>query len=267
MITLRFLLRLLDQCFSSIELMVTCLRLDKMEVTTVQVISSTNMKNKLPMPRKLPISILLIFSIFQFFIGYDFGFSDVLIRDRRFLVKCYSRFICFVAFLVFGIPLIFHDSAKFSYAAINLTQFVSNVISLHIAKYTLFDFITDIRGIDSNVRSKENFGGSVTCVFCLFLCSFNLVIRFVICSIVNGGCKVTDIWQVQIFYNVFLMCLDILHVTQTLSNYYAYCAVIYLKHVIQNENSDINDIRKLFTYIADCCDKIRPLYRNLVSDF
>lgn len=237
-----------------------------MKVTTVEVRSKTIMKKGIQKPKKLPTSILTIFLTYQSIIGYDFGFHDVLRREIRNIFKYYSKFICFVAFIVFGIPLVFPSSRTNSFMVINMAQFVGNVIALQIAKYNMYHFITDIRAININVRSKENFGGVIACAFCFIICTFNLVVRFIICSFGLSGCTMSDNWLVQILYNVFRSCLDIMHVIQTLVNYYTFCAVKNLKHLVDNEKSYISDIRKQFVYIADCCDKIRPLYGNLVSD-
>lgn len=238
-----------------------------MKVTAVVFISNTIMSNELENLRKLPVSILIIFLTFQFVIGFDFGFHDVLRRGIQRLFKYYSIVIYFVVFIVLGIPLVVQETDKILFGMINLMQFVGIVISLCISKYKVYEFVIDVRAIDCNARSKENFCGVFACVFCLLICAFNLLVRFLLCSDADSGCKVLDNWLIQVLFDVFLTCLDVLHVIQTLINYYTYCAVKYLKRLVENRQSDINNIRKQFTYIADCCNKIRPLYRNLVSDF
>lgn len=232
-----------------------------MEVTTVEV-TSKNVEH----PRKLPRSILIIFLTFQFVIGFDFGFHGVLKRGIRRFFKYYSRVVCFAAFIVLGIPIIiYHDSVQLIFAMINLMQFAGSVLSLFIAKYNVYDFITDIRALDCSVRRKETFGGVSACAFCILIFTFNLVVRFVICSIASNGCRMIENWAVQLLLDVFMMCLDVLHVAQSLVNYYAYCAAKCLKYLVDIKKSDTHDIRQQFIYIADCCDKIRPLYGNLVS--
>lgn len=238
-----------------------------MKVTTVEVISKTTVKKEIQKSRKVPTSILTIFLFIQFVIGYDFGFNDVLKREIRHCFKYYSRLMCFVTFVVFATPLVLRDSAILIYATIILLQFLGHGISLRIAKYTVYQFITDIRAIDISVRSKEKIGGVIACVFCFSYCTFNLAVRFTLCAIANNGCGVMDNWRLQMLYDVFLSCLDIVHVVQGLVNYYTYCAVKYLKHLVDNRKCNIKYIRNQFMYIADCCDKIRPLYGHLVSDF
>lgn len=238
-----------------------------MKVTTLDVTSKTIKKKELQKPRKLPISLLTIVFALQFLIGYDLGFHGILKREIRHFFKYYSLVINIVALVIFGIPLFSQNSAKLVFATINFIQFLGQALLLRIAQYKVYHFINDIRAIDSTVRSKEVFGGVSACAYCLIICSINVAIRLIVYPMRNHEVGITEYWTVQILYDLFLTCSDILHILQTLVNYYAYCSVKYLKQLVDNRKSDINDIRKHFIYTADCCDKIWPLYGNLVSDF
>lgn len=238
-----------------------------MEATTVEVKSKTIIEKRNEKPKNLPISILILFFSFLLVFGFDFGFVNVMNKKLRRLCKYYSRLICFVGIITFGIPLFNGNTEKLVFGTIYFLQLLGNVIALHTAKYKVYHYITDIRAIDIDIRSNESFGGLCAVLSCFFIWEFQLVGCLCLCFLTNFACLIPDNSPVQVLYCIFLMCLDSTPVIQILVYYYAYCAVKYLKHLVDDRKSDVIEIRKQFTFIADCCGKIQPLYGNLVSDF
>lgn len=236
-------------------------------MTVLEINTKPVFKERIKKPRNLPISLKTFFLSLQFTVGHDLGFSVLINKKMRFLGICFSRVVTLVFIGIFIIPVINHDTPqRLIWGLLGFTQVIGHVIALHSVKYKPYHFVMDIRKIDiTNMWYKERTAGILAsgCYLSIFVSRF--LGSYTVCFYKIDQCMF-DIFPFSVVYCTLLGCLESLCIVQVLIYYYVYCAFKYVKYLTDNPNAILDDIRNQFTYIADCCDKIQPLYGNLVSD-
>lgn len=237
-----------------------------MKVMTLEVNTKKIFEKPVKKPRNIPISITTFFLVLQYTVGHDLGFSGVINRKIRFLCSYFSRVLSLVSIIIFFTPLITYDtSPRLIWGLLGFATVIGHVITLHSVKYNAYHFVMDIRSIDSNtMRCKEKFAGIFASGVYIFIFMSRLTASYMICFNKKEQCQF-DVFPFSVAYCILLGCQESLWIVQVLIYYYVYCAVKYLKYLVDSRKYDLDDIRKQFTYIADCCDKIQPLYGYLVS--
>lgn len=227
---------------------------------TVRINLFTDMKTK----RTIPKLHKYFFLTCLFAFGFDFGFINIVNNAYRSFVKFLSTISTVVVLMLCLIPFIFFQEEpqlNYIYYLLVFLQQTTHVLCLRLSKYNLYHFIKDIYKVDKKIMiDKENkvlsifiVYNTITYITKVFASVFNCArdkhcylccsSRGVFCAVIYG--------------------MDVISIVQVLIYYYMYDAVKCLTRNMDKFDTIL--IRKQYTDIANCSDKIHSLYGKLVS--
>lgn len=216
--------------------------------------------------KKMANSIIVFFLAFELLYGLDFGFINILNKKLRPLWKCILFMVTVILNLClylwpFGMH--FEIDLRFLSSLIILGQYLGHVIFLRVTKYKVCNFLKDLRTIEL-VSSKENRVGWIACISFMISLLYRLVDMYYSHLLFD-----LESYNITVFmlYVMSSVGLDHIWFVQIIIYYYFYNAVVHLKHLADDKLSDLNEIKKLYVFIADCYDNVETLYGNLVSKY
>lgn len=214
---------------------------------------------------KIPNTIVTLFLGLQLIYGFNFGFIDILNKKLRSLCQCVSYVMTFfvATFIVLPFWYGFADDISFFYNILAAIHYVGVMISLHVSKYKVYNFIKDVRILEDECSNEKRLGWAASlCVFMIFVCK--IVAHFYACMLFRNFCANGNV-PVYMLYVASSICLEIIYIVQVVLYCYVYNTVNYLKRLVDDSRLDLRAIRKQFSLLADCCDKLTTVYGNLVS--
>lgn len=149
----------------------------------------------------------------------------------------------------------------------NLLECVMNFCILKTAKYTVYDFLSDIHATERiDVLEKEAFGVIIS-LYALGMLLAKVLIFNIFCVYEYDHavyCKINPSYL--IFYTVYFHGMDSVHDAQIIIRYYIYAYVKNMKRSL-HQDQNLNKFIEQYDKIVDCQDKIRRLCDYLVSLF
>lgn len=218
-------------------------------------------QNKSNTHLKIPKIITIFFIIIECCFGFNFGFIRSIKKDLRMILKLLSRFMAFVFVGVITTNFVTMKIFDIIYFTCDWVTYIAILIGSILCKYTVNDFIIDIHKINKDLRSSRFYK----------LCIFSFVIfYFIKLSLIFAACALHGIcYDYIVPYYIFYIgegSLDVLLVVVIIILYLIYSSVKKLRLCVKEHTVKVEEASKQYMLIADCIDRIKPLYNLLVSD-
>lgn len=215
--------------------------------------------------RKIPKLHKYFFLTCLFGFGFDFGFINTVNKAYRSFVK-YISIICVTVVLILClVPFVFFEGlpqVQYIFFAFIFVQQTIHILCLRLSKYNLYHFMKDIYEVDEKIMiGKENKLLSIFIVYNTITYFSKMIGNTFNCAsdkYFHKSCIANGVYCAVIFG------MDVICIAQVLICYYIYDAV---KCLMRNMDIcfDTKFIRKQYTDIANCTDKIQSLYGKMVS--
>lgn len=219
-------------------------------------------KGKLGLVQRKPQKSLTTFflSIHVFF-GIDFGFAYLFKGKVRSFLKIYSTFLFTIIIIAVLHP--FMNLYKTVWYWVNAVGFVLYFILLKTTRYSVFSFLIDFHNLE-HVTINNGVLGVITFVYTYLMFILKLSTICINCfHATTSTCNFYPTGSYEV-YIVTSNIIDCYPVSTILISYYIYIIVKQMKSGLERDTNIGNYIR-LYKTVADSCDKIRPLYNNIVS--
>lgn len=227
--------------------------------------STTNINSKRDKKSKIPLSIVSFFLAVLICFGLDFGFTKLLKKKFRLLVKGLYVIMFFISIVILALPLTNIDNTTYWYY-FYIIQYISHFLILLFTKYTVCNFMNDIHDVIKNItgspKIKQKFGAVLlSCTFIIFALKMSICVST---CLISGNLCPKNIMPFYI-YCIPLLGLDAISVTHVLIFYYIYSSMKHLRESILIHNTHVKCIQNHYMSISNCCEKVRPLYTRVVS--
>lgn len=210
-------------------------------------------------PRKPLKSLTAFFISIHILFGIDYGFANLYKGKVQSLLKWYSTVLFIVIIIAVLHP--FMNLYTTIWYWVNALGFILYFILLKRTKYSVFSLLIDFHNLEDMTINNATFGVIISIytylMFILLLCTI-----FISCFFGN-----TCTFYPTGSYEVYIIAsnvIDCYPVSTFVISYYIYTAVKEMKFILKT-NMDIGNFIRLYKIVADTCDKIRPLYDNIVS--
>lgn len=218
--------------------------------------------------RQFPKSIIYFFLLSHMIYGFDFGFSMLFKNTFGKLLHLLSSIISFAFVLMLISPLIFTTTM---YSDVTcwcaLFAYLGYVIVVKRSTYKIFNLITDV----NEIFVMFNFEKRAISVFAIIYTSIVIATKFSfqIVNCITGNDNETHCsdfnTEYYIVYYFPYSSFDVIATAQIIIYYYIYCCIKKLKESLSHPGKDMKLALMKYAAIADCCDKIKPLYDDLVN--
>lgn len=212
-------------------------------------------------PRPKVKSLILFFLSLQLFFGIDYGFAGLFKVTTKNILRLYSTLLSTFMLIVILLP--YSVLRLLLWYWLTAFQCLCFLIVLKTTKYSVFNFITDLQNLNCISALSESFG------ICVSLYSYSMFISklsLILFRCFYGNTSNCHEYEPGIheLYATFSNALDFIPISPIIIYYFILCAVMKLKESFEKD-MDVRKFLSLYRAIADCCDKIRPLYDNIVS--
>lgn len=209
---------------------------------------------------KLPRTVVVLFSIYLYMFGMDFGLKKILNKKVRVLTIGVQvvMFIAISTILFTTLTRAKPNETHYFFFAFN--YLIRWVIAIH-SKYNICDLMLDIHPIIDNKKvTVENKVATLT-----YLMFANFVLKIAICCV---GCVVYSEECSSLTTPPYIYCIpaggmDGLTIIPIYASYYIYLSVKYIEKSL--DKIDIKTLQANYMTIANCWDKIKPLHNQMVS--
>lgn len=210
---------------------------------------------------KLSRPLVVFFSVCQLIFGFNFGFVGP--RGR---LQIISRFISISAGIVMIVTLFLTITLKslrpFTFNIFNI-QYISFFVILHKAKYTLYDFLTDLlKKTGEDTKNNNKLGGYLWLygsVLFVAKITTSIVYYFTTCGNDNQRAILNVVADIPI------VALDFIPIANFIIFYHVYAGLKNLKMKYQRREITLNELQNLYKEILDTFEKIRSRYDSVVS--
>lgn len=212
--------------------------------------------------RKIPKLLIVYFSFFHAF-GFDFGFTSILHKKYRLIVQRFTLSVSILITLAMIGYAVFHfDNIHYWFST---SRYIILNLVLITTKYKLYHLIYDINTICDVTKEIKILNITIT-LYSLIMYSIKSILVTLDC-IRSKECYIEEFEALYIFviYFAILQSLDVIATTQIIIMLYLKCSINVIKALLKKPNRKLEVYEKSYMAIADCYDKIRPLYDWLVS--
>lgn len=147
----------------------------------------------------------------------------------------------------------------------DIVEYITYFFVLNFTKYSAYNFIIDVNNIyELNQNDKKFLNLLEICNIAGYIVKISVTV--VSCKIDTMGltestCHLSD----SIVHSVPILGMDVIAVVQIVLVYYMECCARKLKELLITNDVDFEYVEKFYIDIANCHDKIKPLYGRLVS--
>lgn len=206
-------------------------------------------------------SLIAFFLSLHLCFGIDYGFAGMFTVKTKNILRLYSTLFSIFTFIVIILP--YNAIYYLIWYWLTALECLFFLIVLKIAKYSVFNFITDMQNLNCIYTLRESFG------ICVALYSYSMFITklsLVFYRCLYGNTSNCDDYEpgVHELYAIFSNVLDFIPVSAIVIYYFIFCAITNMRESLEKD-MDVNKFLNLYRAVADCCDKIRPLYDSIVS--
>lgn len=211
---------------------------------------------------KIPNSITILFLIIECLFGLSFGFSKFAKNRLQPVLKCLNclSFVIIMSTLI-SIFVDLQLDIIYFYSFDILTCAIFFVFSL-FSKYNLCDFLMDICIITKELKPKFIIL-TVGITFAFYILKTAVLIYT--CFNREDRCFLYDDTLPRYIYNIVAGSAEFLSVVNITISYYIYFCVKELKYSLNTLNN-LKIASRYYTNIADCVDRVKPLFSLLVSN-
>lgn len=211
-------------------------------------------------PRKPLKSLTGLFLSIHVFFGIDSGFANLFQGKVQYFLEIYSTsfFIILMAIMSLSITILY----KVMWYWINFVGFILYFIILKKTRYSIFSLLTDFHNLEY-VVINNGIIGVITSIYIYIMFALKLGVVLFSCFLDTSSVCV-NFPPGSYAYSVASNIIDCYPVPTFVISYYIYIVVKQMKSVLERD-TDIENFIRLYKTVADSCDKIRPLYNNLVS--
>lgn len=213
--------------------------------------------------RKIPKLVNCAFLACLFGFGFDFGFTNSIGKKHRSFVQVLTTTVSISILVSLELSVILYvKEIQFEDVLTLLVvgHQMIHVIYLRFSNYNLYHFIIDVYKIDERVMlNKENMLVGV-------LIAYNAVMFIAVVSGCTFYCLNNNCHMYYIpngIYCAVTFGLDQICIVKVIIYYYIYDSVKCLMHNM-DKVFDSKSIKKQYTDIANCSDKIKDFYGTLV---
>lgn len=215
-------------------------------------------------PKHKITKLLYVFFLFYHAVGFDFGFASAIKRKYRLIIQRTTRFLSIFSILVMLSYLaFFYDDV---WCWFNTVKYNGFILVLIAAKYKLYHLIYDINNICALTTKQMNILNIITILFTVLMYLIKITVVIVRCY--HDKEPYCGKFYSMFYYYIYLgieLSLDLIAVTRIVITYYLKCSLNQIKILLKKPNRRLDVYEKSYIAIADCYDKIRPLYDWLVS--
>lgn len=217
----------------------------------------------------IPKCLVLLFLTIHFIWGFDFGFIKHLDKKTQKAAQIVTFLVNIIAIAMLSLPARYIiENPGVVWQLLYLLQYIIDLFILNCTKYNLYDFLIDISVI--NFRNSQK--STTINWFCAIMMTIYLfgiqLIKYVIylCHYKNDISSIRSLLAVRYeIYGIWYYCIDFVPFAQIVIYYYIYISLRNIKDYVCEVNVNMNNIVEQYEDIADCYDKIMPLYDNIVS--
>lgn len=213
---------------------------------------------------RIPTSLRIYFCILLGF-GIDSGFSTMFEGRIKSFVKYSSMAISTIMIVVLISS--FNSMNTNVWYWTTIAEGIINFLILKKTTYDVYHFLTDMHNLGESIAAINNgIFGIVITIYTSGMFVLNVIFAIYRCVYERGlYCTNTPI-ELYAIYSVAYNTIDTVPVVDITICYYIYCHTKYLKDSV-NTDFDIEKLKKRYIAIAECCEKIRPLYEQIVIYF
>lgn len=228
----------------------------KTNTITIHVENSMKCKSKV----KLPKAIFVLFLTSQFLFGIDFGFTSTFKKKYRFIVKRFTFFLSIANIVLLTSALYLNDI----FFWFNVFEYTLYFLLLNLTKYSAYHFISDISKIYELSQNDKKWISIVGIYYNgadLFMKAIFIVFLYKV------GITSASYSSIAFLIVYYIPCIgmDTISIVQIVLMYYLNCCVRHLKALLIANDVNFKYVEKYFMNIANCYDKIKPLYGQIVS--
>lgn len=212
---------------------------------------------------KIPTAVNVFFFTLLYGFGLDFGFKKLLKKKIRIITKWLQFFITLLIIVIHVLEVICKQT-YINYAYFYLISYLLHYLFLYRTKYTVCDLIINIHMlIDNKSIVVTNRVGTIISILTIIA----FVSKYSTCNL--NRILYVDHCQ-NIVFSGYVTCITIaiingIAIVLILINYYIYISLKYIKKSMNKVDTKV--FLDNFIYVADCWDKIKPLYTKMVSLF
>lgn len=206
-------------------------------------------------------SLIVFFLSLHLLFGIDYGFAGLFRRKIKNILTLHSTLLSIFILVVVLFP--YNTIHMLIWYWLTALECLLYIMVLKTPKYAVYNFITDLQNLNCISSLSESFGVWVSLYsYSMFISKLSLV--FFRCFYGNtSNCHDYEP-GVHALYAIFSNVLDFVPISATIIYYLIYCCIINLSESLEKE-MNVSKFLNLYRDIADCCDKIRPFYDNIVS--
>lgn len=249
----------------SLKVSIRVLKLDSKTFCTMSIASRAVLIRDLYSPvRKIPKLLTIFYLFFQAF-GLDFGFASALKRKYRLIVQRAILFLSILSIVVMSVYCAFrYDDIWCWFIVVKNNGFILVLIT---TRYKLCHLIHDINGICDMTTKQMKILNVITIVYTFLSYMIQITLKIVRCIYEKEPyCgKLNSMFYFIVYYGIALS-LDVIVLTQIIITYYLKCGIEVIRVFLEKPNRKLKVYKKSYMAIADCYDKIRPLYDWMVSN-
>lgn len=214
---------------------------------------------------KLPTSIKAFFLTLHVCYGIDFGFGILLNKTLRKTILLVN-YILIAVNVIAGVTIPNRYLAKKPTFWVCLVQYTGSFILIRMFKYRIYDFIVEANAILYRMsESKTKLLRIIVIVPPAVLIARMIILIFVSCSFRLKRCESLIKTFLYVNYNHYNdLVMDLNGVSEIIIFYYIKCCIQDWEELLKRPGQDMKIALMRYAAIADCYDKIRPLYDVMV---
>lgn len=226
-------------------------------------IKPISVKNRTKRKVNIPKSIIIYFLTPQLLLGIDYGFTKAFKVKFRKLIKRISITMSLITTVILLGPLL-NDYSDI-WAWFNLTEYVLYLLALNFAKYNIYEFVLDSIQIYELTATENIILQIISLYSSIILVIIKILILIAKCLYkFEEYCPMYKV-PYYLFYFAPALGQDFFGMSQIIIVYYLYCCIKHLKMTLKKSHFSVTILQNQYIAIANCYDKIKPLYDNFVS--
>lgn len=212
----------------------------------------------------IPTVVYVYFFTMLYGFGLDFGFKKFLKKKLRVITNWFQFFVT-LAIVVLQMLVFIREKYYEYFSYLYLFSYIFHYLVLHRTKYTLCDFIIDIHTLIDNksIVVTNRVRDGIIYIYTIL----TIIVKYWSC---NLKCILNVDFCQQNSTPTYVNCVPIvvidgIAIILILISYYVYIPLKYINK--STKDVDTKVLLDNYMYVADCWDKIKPLYTRLVSVF
>lgn len=220
--------------------------------------------------REFPVSIIYFFLSSQMVFNFDFGFSTFITISVLNFLHFLNNITSLAYILILLAPIIWTTMYRDVTCWCSLLAYLGYVIVVKRSKYKIYNLIVDVNKIFKMNTLEKRIISVFVIIFTISMIATKFIFHIIQCTITIGDgenkmfCPQFNIKYYIVYYFPYSS-VDIITTAEIIIYYYIYCCIRKLKGWIGMPGQNMKLALMKYAAIADCCDKIKPLFDDLVN--